>query len=202
MSERENTQAGARDGAPTVLRLLSGGKPGAEMELLPARYRIGAASGADILVEGDGVADEHLVAVFADGVLTLLSVPAKGAAVYVAGERVASFPRDVEALQPVTLAGGGRSQGGGRAAFAFGPAGGPWPEPPEIEVRETAGAPQGRGRGALLAAIAVAVVLLLAGGGAAWLALSGTGGGRPRGGEPSGAHRRPGGAAGGAPDGP
>ncbi|MGR4000866.1 MAG: hypothetical protein OD811_03620 [Alphaproteobacteria bacterium] len=104
------------------LRLLTGEKRDAQMVLESVRYSIGSGREDDIRVLGDGVSEDHLQAVFADGVLTLLS--SRGA-IYVGESQVVDFPRDVGALEVITL---------GAVSFTFGVAGSEWPQAPDISA--------------------------------------------------------------------
>ena len=137
------------------LHIIEGDKAGAEMDLAPARYTLGAGNKCDIRIEGAEVLGEHLEAVFADGVLTLLATEG---AVFVDGKAITAFPYDVRPLQAVTL---------GRAVFAFGEEGSDWPEAPQIAREEATQAAQAlppKSRRLLWASLAALLVVFVAGG--------------------------------------
>ena len=137
------------------LHIIQGDKAGAEMDLQPARYALGASGKCDIRIEGAEVLGEHLEAVFADGVLTLLSA---AGAVFVDGKAITTFPHDVHPLQAVTM---------GRAAFAFGAPDSTWPEAPQIAREEAAQAQAAlppKSHRLLWTSLAAVLVLFVAGG--------------------------------------
>ena len=137
------------------LHIIRGDKAGAEMDLQPARYALGASGKCDIRIEGAEVLGEHLEAVFADGVLTLLSA---AGTVFVEGKAITTFPHDVHPLQAVTI---------GQAAFAFGKPDSTWPDAPQIAREEAAQAQAAlppKSHRLLWASLAAVLVLFIAGG--------------------------------------
>lgn len=57
-----------------VLRVLNGKQQGAEIALKAGRYKMGAEENCDIVINGEGVAHEHLDFFFADGHATLTQI--------------------------------------------------------------------------------------------------------------------------------
>ncbi len=89
------------------LQVLEGEQTGANIDLQPTRYLIGADETCDIVLTGEGVEDKHLEAFFADGRFSILRAFAP---VFVDGEAIEQFPSDIDAQRIVTI---------GSASIAF-----------------------------------------------------------------------------------
>ena len=96
----------AREAARTYeggyeLRVLKGADAGSSLKLSGTRLVLGRAPSCDAVLHDEAIADEHLHAVFAEGVLTLLGNQSTdeqdGHPVWVNGVRIAAFPQDVRA---------------------------------------------------------------------------------------------------------
>lgn len=84
------------------LRVLEGEQTGANIDLQPTRYLIGADEACDIVLTGEGVGDKHLEAFFADGRFSILRASAP---VFIDGETIEQFPSDVDAQHIITIGG-------------------------------------------------------------------------------------------------
>lgn len=84
------------------LRVLEGEQTGANIDLQPTRYLIGANKTCDIVLTGESVEDKHLEAFFADGQFSILRVFAP---VFVDGEAIEQFPSDINVQRIITVGG-------------------------------------------------------------------------------------------------
>lgn len=98
------------------LRVLKGADAGAHLPLQGSRLVLGRAPACDAVLHDEAVAEQHLQAVFAEGVLTLLSNRGENEAqshpVWLNGALVKDFPHDVRAGDTVQI---------GQTIFAIGP---------------------------------------------------------------------------------
>lgn len=82
------------------LRVLEGKQAGANIDLQPTRYLIGAAETCDIVISDEDIKDKHFEAFFADGKLSILRAFAP---VFVDGEAIEQFPADIDAQHIITV---------------------------------------------------------------------------------------------------
>lgn len=82
------------------IRVLEGEQTGANIDLQPTRYLIGADETCDVVLTGEGVKDKHLEAFFADGRFSILRASAP---VFVDGEAIEQFPSDIDVQRIITI---------------------------------------------------------------------------------------------------